>query len=100
MNVKNYYSNKNLKETSNQKDIQILFASCNIFSSLCDNFSYVFFLPEIDLVVQDIFNYFISIPIYSISQILLSSMKQIMHYVHFGYDFDNFNEKEKITKKK
>lgn len=100
MNVKNYYSNKNIKEINNNpKDIQILFSSCNIFSSLCENFSYLFFLPEIDLVVQDIYYYFISLPIYSISQILLNSFKQIMQYVHFGYNFDNFQENEKITKK-
>ena len=75
MNVKNYFSNKNIEEIkSNEKNIQILFASCNIFSSLCDNFSYIFFLPEIDIVVQDIYYYFISLPIYSISQILLNSM--------------------------
>ena len=100
MNVKNYYSNKDMKEIKeNDKDVQILFASCNIFSSLCDNFSYVFFLPEIDIIVQDIYYYFISLPIYSISQILLNSLKQIMQYVHFGYNFDNFNENDKISKK-
>ena len=100
MNVKNYYSNKDIKEIkASQKDIQILFASCNIFSSLCDNFAYIFFLPEIDVVVQDIYYYFISLPIYSISQILLNSLKQIMQYVHFGYNFDNFLDNEKITKK-
>ena len=100
MNVKNYYSNKNIKEIKrNQKDIQMLFASCNIFSSLCTNFSYLFFLPEIDNVIQDIYYYFLSLPIYSISQILLNSMKQIMHYVHFGYNFDNFEGNDKINKK-
>ena len=100
MNVKNYYSNKNIKEIqSNPKDIQILFASCNIFSNLCDYFSYVFFLPEIDVVVQDIFIYFISLPIYSINSLLLNSMKQIMQYIHFGYDFNNFEGDNKINKK-
>jgi len=100
MNVKNYYSNKDINEIKkSQKDIQILFASCNIFSSLCDNFSYIFFLPEIDIVVQDIYYYFISLPIYSISQILLNSLKQIMQYIHFGYNFDNFTDNEKITKR-
>ena len=100
MNVKNYYSNKDINEIKkSQKDIQILFASCNIFSSLCDNFSYIFFLPEIDIVVQDIYYYFISLPIYSISQILLNSLKQIMQYVHFRYNFDNFTDNEKIRKR-
>ena len=43
-NVKNYYSNKDIKEIKNNaKDVQILFASCNIFSSLCENFGYIFF---------------------------------------------------------
>ena len=100
MNVKNYYSNKNIEEIkSSPKDIQILFASSNIFNSLCDNFSYVFFLPEIDSVVQDIYYYFISLPIYSISQLLLNSMKQIMQYIHFGYDFNNFEGNKRIEKK-
>lgn len=100
MNVKNYYSNKTIEEIkSNPKDIQILFASSNIFSSICDNFSYVFFLPEIDIIVQDIYYYFISLPIYSISQMLLNSLKQIMQYVHFGYNFDNFQGNNKIEKK-
>ena len=82
MNVKNYYSNKNIKEIKqNEKDIQMLFVSCNIFSSLCDNFSYLFFLPEIDFIVQDIYYFFLSLPIYSISQILLNSMKQIISHL-------------------
>ena len=99
MNVKNYYSNKNIQEIqSNEKDLQILFASCNIFGSLCENFSYVFFLPEIDIVVQDIYYFFINLPIYSISQILLNSLKQIVQYVHFGYKFDNYQENNKMTK--
>ena len=100
MNVKNYYLNKDIKDIKeNDKNIQILFASCNIFSSLCDNFSYIFFLPDLDIIVQDIYYYFISLPIYSISQILLNSLKQIMQYIHFGYNFDNFEGKEKINKK-
>ena len=100
MNVKNYYANKNIKEIkASPKDIQILFASSNIFNSLCENFSYVFFLPEIDIVVQDIYYYFISLPIYSISQMLLNSMKQMMQYIHFGYNFDNFEGNNKIEKK-
>ena len=96
MNVKNYYSNKNINEIkSNPKDIQILFASCNIFSSLCDNFYYIFFLPEIDSIIQEIFFYFINLPIISISQILLNSLSKISVLFHNGYKFDNFsNDKE------
>ena len=99
MNVKNYYSNKDINEIkNNSKDIQILFASCNIFSSLCDNFSYIFFLPEIDVIIQDIFFYFIDLPIYNISEILLNSLTQVMYIIHYGYKFNNFSNNEKNDK--
>lgn len=96
MNVKNYYSNKDINEIKhNPKDIQILFASCNIFSNLCENFSYILFLPELDVVIQDIFSFFINLPIYDISSILFNSLTQVMYLMHYGYKFDNFpNDKQ------
>ena len=98
-NVKNYYISKKIDIYSNPKDLQILFTSCNIFSNLCENFSYVFFINDIDIIVQDIFYYFINLKVLNISQILLNSLQQMMQYVHYGYDFNNFKEKEKIEKK-
>ena len=99
MNVKNYYSNKDINEIkNNSKDVQILFASCNIFSSLCENFSYIFFLPEIDAIIQDIFFYFINLPIYDISVILLNSLTQIVYITHHGYKFNNYSNNEKNDK--
>ena len=100
MNVKNFYSNKDLNEIKNNpKDIQILFASCNIFGSLMENFGYIIFLPEIDSVVQDIFSYFINLPIYNISRILLNSLSQIKCYVHYGYKFNNYTGENIINAK-
>ena len=101
MNVKNYYSKKNINEIkTNQKDIQILFASCNIFSSLCDNFYYIFFIPEIDTIIQDIFFYFINLPIYSISQILLNSLSKISFFIHRGYKFNNYSTDKELYNNK
>ena len=90
-NVKNYYSSKNINEIkTNKKDIQILFASCNIFSSLIENFPYLFFIPDIDVVIQEIYCYFINLPIYNISQILLNSLYNVIFFAHYGYNFDNY----------
>ena len=101
MNVKNFYSNKNINEIKNNpKDIQILFASCNIFGSLMENFGYLIFLPEIDTVVQDIFSFFINLPIYNISRILLNSLCQIKYYTHYGYKFDNYLSENNIANAK
>ena len=95
MNVKNYYSSKDINEIkSDEKHIQILFASCNIFSSLIENYGYIFFLPGIDSIVEEIYFYFINLPLLRISQILLGSMKQIMFYIHYGYKFNNYNNGE------
>ena len=52
LNVKNYYINKKIDINSDAKDLQILFTSCNIFSSLCENFSYVFFIVLCLLIIQ------------------------------------------------
>ena len=100
LNVNNYYANKKIEDIkNNSKDLQILFTACNIFSSLCENFSYVFFINNIDSIVQDIFYYFISLNVHYISQILFNSLKQVMQYIHFGYDFNNYEGNEKEEKK-
>ena len=101
MNVKNYYSKKSINEIkSSPKDIQILLASCNIFSSLCDNFYYIFFIPDIDIIIQDIFFYFIDLPIYSISQILLISLSKVSFFIHRGYKFNNYSTDKELYNKK
>ena len=100
-NVKSYYSTKDLTQVkSNEKDIQILFASCNIFSNLIENFSYVFFLPELDIIIQEIFLFFIGLPIYKISQILLSSLTPLVYLFHNGYKFNNFTTNDDLQNKK
>ena len=101
MNVKNYYSNKDSNEIkANAKDIQILFTSCNIFSSLMENFGYLIFIPELDTIIQDIFVYFINLPIYNISRLLLNSLSQIKYYIHYGYTFYNYSNENDIQNSK
>ena len=100
-NVKNYYSKKDINEIkSNAKDVQILFASSNIFGSLIENFTYLFFHPDLDTTIQDIYFYFINLPIYSISQILLNSLNHITIFVHYGYNFNNYSTNENIQNTK
>ena len=73
-NMKNFYANKNQIEIyKNTKDLQILFASGNIFNSICENLGYIFIIPDLDEIVQDIYFYFINLKIYKINQIFLSS---------------------------
>ena len=101
MNVKNFYSNKAIKEIkSNPKDLQILFASCRIFSHLIENFHYIFFIPDIDTLVQDIYLYFISLPIYNISQILLDSLSPVVCLIHNGYKFNNYSKENNLQNTK
>jgi len=103
-NLKNYYSNKNINEIkNNQKDIQIIFAACNIFCSICENYGYIFIIPEIDDIVQDIYNYFINLPIYKINLLLLSSLKDLYDLSEINYKFENYdinireNKKQKLN---
>ena len=100
-NLKSYYSNKDLSKIKyNEKDKQILFASCNIFSSLIENFSYVFFLSDIDVIIQDIFVFFISLPLYNISQLLLGSLAPLVFITHHGYKFNNFSTNDNLQSAK
>ena len=97
MNVKNFYSNKDINDIkSNPKDLQILFASCKIFSHLIENFYYIFFLPDVDTIAQDIYLYFISLPIYNISQILLDSLSPVACLIHNGYKFNNYSKENNL----
>ena len=98
-NVKTFYSNKNINEIKNNaKDIQILFASCNIFNSICENYGYIFIIPELDDIIQDIYNYFINIPIFKINQILLSSFNDFYSIAQTNYKFDNYDNNIKENK--
>lgn len=99
-NVKNYYSTKEINEIKNNpKDMQILFASCNIFNSICENYGYIFILPEIDDIVQDIHFYFINLPIFKISQILLSSLNDFVYLSQNNYKFENYDDNIRENKK-
>ena len=99
-NVKNYYSTKEINEIKNNpKDMQILFASCNIFNSICENYGYIFILPEIDDIVQDIHFYFINLPIFKISQILLSSLNDFVYLSQNNYKFENYEDNIRENKK-
>ena len=100
-NVKNFYSNKEINEIKNNpKDMQILFASCNIFNSICENYGYIFILPEIDDIVQDIHFYFINLPIFKINQILLSSLNDFVYLSQNSYKFENYDDNIRESKKK
>ena len=100
-NVKNFYSNKNINEIKdNPKDLQILFASCNIFNSICENYGYIFILPEIDILVQEIYSYFINLPIYKINIILLSSLIDLQSLSQNSYKFENYDINIRENKKK
>ena len=61
-----------------------------MFSSICDNFFFVFFTPEIDNIAQYIYCYFISIRIYPVSQLLFNSLQNIMPTNHSNYKFNNY----------
>ena len=101
-NMKNYYSHQNTDTIiKNEKNIQILFAACNIFNDLCENFTYLFFLPGFDGLMQEIFSYFIGIPVYKINGILLTSFNELASLTYIKYDFLNYeeSEREKIKKK-
>jgi len=99
-NVKNYYSNKDINEIKNNpKDMQILFASCNIFNSICENYGYIFILPEIDDIVQEIHFYFINLPIFKINQLLLSSLNDFVSLSQNDYKFENYENNIRENKK-
>ena len=91
-NMKNFYKDKNINEIKNNpKDIQILFASCNIFNSICENYGYIFLIPELDTIIQDIFSYFINLPISKINQLLLSSLNDLFALSQNNYKFENYD---------
>ena len=100
-NVKKFYSSKNINEIrQNQKDVQILFTACNIFNSICENFGYIFFVDEIDDLVQDIYFYFINLSIYSINQILLTSLEDLLNLSESNYNFENYDNNKESKKQK
>ena len=49
-NMTKYYESKSL---NNEKDIQILFAAGNIFISILEDFGYIFFVPDLDELIQE-----------------------------------------------
>ena len=91
-NMKNFYLNKNINEViNNEKDMQILFASCNIFNSICENYGYIYLIPELDDIIQDIFLYFIDIPIPKINKLLFSSLNDLFDLCQIDYKFQNYD---------
>ena len=100
-NMTKYYDyKKNNNIANNPKDIQILFASSNIFSSILENYGYIFFIPDLDEIVQDIYNYFINIKINKINQIYFSSLNDLLCLSQtLNYLFDNYPESIRQNKK-
>lgn len=97
-NMIDFYSKKELKDLiNNYRDINILFSSCNIFCNICENYTYLFFIPQYDLIIQKIFIYFINLPIYKINQLILISFKSLKNIFDTPYNFDNYmNDKDSI----
>ena len=93
-NMTKYFINKYSNKIPNdEKDIQILFASCNIFNSILENYGYIFFIPDLDEIVQDIYNYFINLKIYKINQILFSSLSDLYSLTQsLDYKFENYSK--------
>ena len=93
-NMIKFYNNKYTNKIPNDpKDIQILFAASNIFNSILENFGYIFFIPDLDEIVQEIYNYFINIKIYKITQIFSSSLNDINSLCqNLNYKFENYPE--------
>ena len=91
-NMKNFYMNKNIIDIKNNaKDIQILFASCNIFNSICENYGYIFLIPGLDNIIQEIYSYFINLPISEINKLLLSSLDDLFSLCQNNYKFENYD---------
>ena len=96
-----FYDNKYTNKIPNEsKDIQILFAAGNIFNSLLENFGYIFFIPNLDEIIQDIYKYFINIKIYKISKIFSSSLNDVYSLSQsLNYKFENYSEEIRQEKK-
>ena len=93
-NMIKFYNNKYSNKTPNDpKDIQILFASGNIFNSILENFGYIFFIPDLDEIVQEIYNYFINNKIYKINKIFFSSLSDLCSLCEaINYKFENYSQ--------
>ena len=99
-NMKIFYSNKDINEIKNNpKDIQILFASCNIFNSICENYGYIFVIPELDNIVQEIFDFFLGLPFLKINQLLFSSLSDLFLLSQERYEFQNYDINIRENKK-
>ena len=93
-NMIQFYNNKYSNKTPNDpKDIQILFAAGNIFNSILEKFGYIFFIPELDEIVQEIYNYFINTKIYKINKIFFSSLSDLYSLCEtINYKFENYSQ--------
>ena len=100
-NMTKYYDYKKINEISNNsKDLQILFAAGNIFNSILENFGYIFFIPDLDEIVQEIYNYFINIKIHKINLIFFSSLNNLYSLTQsLNYKFENYPENIRQDKK-
>ena len=100
-NMTKYYDYKKMnKIENNPKDLQILFAAGNIFNSILENYGFIFFIPDLDETVQDIYNYFIDIKIYKINRIFFSSLNDLYSFSQsLNYNFENYSEEIRFDKK-
>ena len=100
-NMTKFYDSKKLNEIlNNEKDIQILFAAGNIFNSILENFGYIFFIQDIDDIIQEIFNYFINLKIYKITRNFFSTLFDLCSFSQsVNYKFENYPEEIRKDKK-
>ena len=100
-NMTKYYDHQKMNEISNNpKDLQILFVAGNIFNSILENYGYIFFIPDLDEIIQEIYNYFINIKIHKINLIFFSSLSDLYSLSQsLNYKFDNYPENIRDSKK-
>ena len=99
-NIQKYYSEKDVKNKfNNPKDFQNLFAFGNIFNSILENYGYLYFIPDIDDIIQNAINFFINIKIYKINQIFFSCLDDIYSIFQMNYNFENYPMEIRADKK-
>ena len=84
-------------QQNNNPDENIIFGLGQIFSSITENFIYIFFKKNI--LSQKILNllfYFISHKKRRISQLFFETIATLKNFINVNYKFSNYSQKEKI----
>ena len=84
-------------QSHNNYDEDVIFGLGQIFSSITENFVYMFFKK--DILSQKIFNlffFFISHKIRKVSQLFFETIPIIKNFINGNYKFSNYEQNEKI----